>query len=268
MTHFLFCQWHLGDNLASLNFLRKLSLAHPSDNFAYACQPQYLYQLREVVEDIPAIELIPLEECFSRSPLWLDTWKNSQHFYDRHPQKACYAKCYLDFFNVLARSMGYESPLKTPDDLWFDYPAIQQSECADAFIRTWGLQDGLDILVCNAPPKSAQLASWHGVNMFDALIAKLRTQHRVAKTNFSLADVPCTAILNMTLTDIGALSLKAKVIIGVANGPMWPTFNVWNRDIVKLRIAMTDEVVDLGHNTHTVNTVEAAENLLVSQGIL
>src|SRR5215510_6283152 len=53
--------YHLGDNLVHLHFLRKVSLANRRLTFIHAAKWQYLDQLRPVIEDIPQIALVSID---------------------------------------------------------------------------------------------------------------------------------------------------------------------------------------------------------------
>ena len=42
-----------------------------------------------------------------------------------------------------------------------------------------------------------------------------------------------TLEMGLSITEIGLLSSFATCILGVPNGPMWPTFNVFNKNLIK-----------------------------------
>ena len=44
-----FNEWHLGDNLVHLNFLRRLAVEHPDFQFIHACRIDYHEPLKPVV---------------------------------------------------------------------------------------------------------------------------------------------------------------------------------------------------------------------------
>ena len=74
MTHHSYNEFHLGDNLIHLHFLRKLALKYPDEFFVHAVQPCHLLQLGEAIEDVPNIRLDPLENKAAGS---VNVWKNA-----------------------------------------------------------------------------------------------------------------------------------------------------------------------------------------------
>jgi len=119
-----YCQWHLGDNLILIHFLRKMSERYPDVEFRHALNPEYLRQCNEVVQDLSAIRLSSLPDTrFSSQPI--DGWKGADGFYFEHPKNKEYGAVFVDFFAKIARKMGLESPIQNTEMLLFDYPALK-----------------------------------------------------------------------------------------------------------------------------------------------
>lgn len=296
MTHHTFCKFHLGDNLIVLNFLRRLAARYPEHRFIHAAKSGWLPQLREVVKDLPAISLLPLEQSPAGAihawsgagrPLWCLPFGG---FRDQHPDKFNWSRFHIDWLRHLAGQMGLESPIAKPEDLLFDYPAIRETVMPD-----WKC----DVLVINARPGSGQLKAYGnarslkhrfrqrfgkgGVEVhqeddfmspaIEQLIAAghnvVTTQPHRPKAGDNRPIPPCTADHGLTVTNIGNLSLRCKYIVMVATGPMWPTLNVWNVDTVKLRITLLDrEQLNLPGNIVQVNTIEATIAALKTEGLI
>lgn len=235
-THYSYCDFHLGDNIVHLHFLRKLALRYPQHRFVHFLNGCYEAQLRCVVKDIPTIEICWLVEGRPGYPShakWIghtppprndcrNVWKNADGYWENHPLKNDFSRFYIRWFDKLAKEMGLESPLKTERDLLFDYPALLEP--------AWEGIKPFDYLVLNSRPCSGQFLAYDRVEYFDPLLEQLvDSGKRVAATQVSeVAGVHYTPEHgNLTLTQIGNLSLRCKNIISVATGPMWPTLNVW-----------------------------------------
>lgn len=269
--HTTHCALRLGDNLAHLHFLRKLAAAYPDHGFTHFCHGDYLDQLREVVSDIPRIRLTAFAEAYfvsrweMRPPDALgstNAWKNSSGFFDRHPQKETYSAVMLDWYHELARRLGLESPLHTREDLLFDYPALNAKKIKFQ-------SDPFDILIVNSPPLSGQAPRFYSEQM-DSLIGRLAQSYRIVTTfRRPGLDLPCTMDLNATVTGIGRLSQVCNAIVMVSTGPSWPTFNIWNRDSIKLRVVINEpEIVDLDPKAvHVPDVAGAAEAIHARTGV-
>lgn len=242
-----FCQWHLGDNLIHLNFLRKLSRAYPDITFRHALQPQYISQCQELIEDLPAISLVPLQEARFSHPL--DAWKGAGNFFFEHPRKFEFGHLYLDFFQHLTVQMGLRSPLESKDDLLFDYPALKKRV----------LQRDYDFLVVNSVPLSGQFKDYSEEGF-------VRILQKITDAGFSLITTKkvdrfdCTLDSNLSVTGIGNVSLYSHFLLAVCTGSMWPSINVFNNFRHTRKIILNDhETVDFGENIHMARTMDQAE---------
>jgi hypothetical protein len=228
-------EWHLGDNIIHLHFIRKLALAHPDKRFVHAIRPPLMAQLREIIEDLPNVEIIKFAD---RSNASIDAWINTGHmtpkggFADHSPLRHEWTQFHLSWFSHLASQMGLPSPFSKAEDLLFDYPALQK---INPMSKPWSF------LLINSCPVSNQFAAYDGPAYFDPLISALTASgHTVCCTQHSKTGVPCTLDAGLTISGIGHLSIHAQNIIMVSTGPSWPTFNVWNTQSVKLRVICLD----------------------------
>ena len=227
MTHHTFNAFHLGDNLLHLHFLRKLALAYPDEEFVHAAQEGQLWQLRDVVADIESIRLVPIREKHSDS---LNAWRGVDNWFYHHRERNNFVRVHLDWFALLAERMGFVSPIKCAADLVFDYPALK-APAGTTF-------DNDTVLFVNSRPLSGQWTGYNG-DIFDEIATRIREKgFGVVTTN--------PQIEGRSVTHIGQISQHCRAIVGVATGPIWPTFNVWNRGTVKLRVLLNDhERVDI-----------------------
>jgi hypothetical protein len=263
-VHHTYNEWHLGDNATHLHFLRKLAIQHPDQHFVHAVRPALIPQLSEIVEDVPNIELIPFADRPKDS---VNAWRNVGYltptggYWDNHPTKNQWAPFHVDWFAHLAEQMGLKSPIATTEDLLFDYPAIQKKT---PLSQKWS------VLLVNSTPASNQYPDYDGPAYFDPIIAALQANgHTVCCTQPTKTGIPCTSEAGLSITGIGNLSLTADHLIMISTGPSWPTFNIWNRDTVKLRIICLDnkEVIELSDSIQ-VRTRQQIMTLLQSRKLI
>lgn len=269
-THHTHCALRLGDNICHLHFLRKLAQAYPDHRFVHAAHIGYLPQLVEVICDLSNVTLVDLasvSDCEGpwwtwkpRNPEYVDAWKNAGGYWETHHLRHCYATFYIVFFERLAGIMGLTSPISTPSDLLFDYPALQKSP---------GPQTPFDFLVINSQPQSGQCRGYNESELTDLVKALVGKGHSVITTQKCLAGVPSTTDHGLSVTGIGNLSLFCKYIVAVSTGPSWPTFNVYNQDTVKLRVLLLEnERVNFGPPVEHVPTAAGAREILKAKGLL
>jgi len=267
MTYHTHNDFHLGDNLVVLNFLRRLALAHPGESFVHAAHECHLDQLMPVVADVPNVRLCRIED---RAPESRDVWKNAGAgtdgggYWERHPDRNQFVPFHLAWFRDLAAAMGLESPVATATDLLFDYP-----ELPDA--KPTVTSAPFDFLIINSRPCSGQFMAYSDLYCLDPLIERLSHRHLCLVTQESkVPNIHCTRDHGATISSIGRLSLQCKYILAVATGPMWPTFNKWNQDSVQLRLILLEgERLDgLSPNIEHASTISAAERVLVERELI
>jgi len=252
--------WHVGDQLAQLHFLRKLCAAYPDLSFRQFMPDCYLWQMLEVVEDTDRITLHPNNQRPNDS---VDSWINYNDFCGRHKNYHYqYVEFYLEFYEHLAGRVGLESPIKTVADMLYDYPAIRKST---------PLSQPIGVLVINSAPLSEQFKDYN-TGHFAALIQDLVAKgHKVAYTQKcpAPAEAICTTDAGLTVTGVGNLSLDCDYIISVGCGPMWPTINVWNQARVKSRWHLsTYSTLNYGPAYHDVMTISHLRSDLTKAGVL
>ena len=128
------------------------------------------------------------------------------------------------------------------EDLLFEYPALNAPVPIE-----------FDYLIINALPQSGQLPD------FDAQFFKNRVRNLLNEGFSVITTNPtgmglCTLDHHFTVTDIGVLSNGCKHIEGVATGPMWTTFNIFNKNkVLSRKFYCSDQSVNLTDNTTTLN---------------
>lgn len=272
MLHQTHCDFHLGDNLVHLHFLRKQAIANPRDTFFHYAHDCHLEQLREAIEDLPNISLYSLDVKTSGS---IDAWKNAGAgtpnggYFDKSWLKGDFAAFHIAWFGHLAQQMGLRPVFEKPSDFLFDYPAIQKD--VTPRLPSGYRNEKFAILFVNSRPCSGQCMAYDSVGYFDSLLLELCTKHSVVTTQQSeVIHGMCTTETEMTVSEIGALSLRCRYVVGVATGPLWPTFNIWNQQSVTRRIVMLSngESLNLGGNITQVSNREEMREALVREGLL
>ena len=231
-----YMEWHLGDNLIHLHFLRKLSEKYPELRFRHALRQAYISQCQEVVQDLPTIELVPLVE--GQVPTGINAWKGADGFFFAHPKKLEFGTLYLDLFRKLAGQMGLSSPFKSADDLLFDYPAIANKNIAARY----------DVLLINSRPLSEQFKSYREEDFFQ-LAHALQARGLTLISTEKIPGFDCTQEMHYSVTDIANISLSVRYFIAVCTGAMWPSMNVFNQEKHAFKIILNDhESIDFGKN--------------------
>ena len=259
-----YCQWHFGDNLVHLNFLRKQAIAHPDILFVHYCDPKQHQQLAEVISDLPNLKVCGEEIPKDAIDAWINTgakhmgpngW-DQKGYLDTHKHRWDWVNFHLNWFARLSKLMQLENPVKTPMDLLFDVPNIHKSKA--------GGKD-FDFLIINSKPASGQLPSFHDF-CFDQLIFRVRGRgYSVACTqNTHIQGCFVTSQNQYSLLDIGNLSLRVKYIVGVSTGPIWLCSNIWNVESVKYRIVIHGQPMRVhlpGHGCHVSSVDQAIQKL-------
>lgn len=266
-THHQHNQFHFGDCALHLNFLRRLALAHSDHRFEFSGHLCHLPQLNEIVEDVPNISLLDIEKV---GPMGIGVWKNEGGYWERSPHRWDFVAFHLDWFQHLSRRMGLPSPIRTRDDLLFDYPALQREVLP-------GME--FDVLVVNSNPQSAQFLDYQREDSMDEMIWALISQGlRVITTKpvqvwpstcVGLVP-PCTLNYGLTCSQIGALSNRVPHHVMVSTGPSWGTFNVFNRDTTKTRLLFIGNGETVKPTADTINCATFTEGmrLLREKGLI
>ena len=267
-------EWHLGDNLIHLHFLRSLAAANPDVQFLHAAQEEYLWQLAEMVADVPNIKLISLAAALQIPDFtWLHAWKNADSYFVKHPGWWAFCEFHLDWFAHLSQRMGFRSPFSRNEDLIFDYPALLRA--SDRFPS---LGD-FDFLFINSCPRSGQLSAYNSLEYLDPLLTEIiNAGHSVVVTQPTSVQklagdkgkgrILCTQDYGMSVTDIGRVSRHCRHHIMVSTGPSWPVLNKWNLPSGNLRVLFLEhERLNYPSVIHVPNR-ERCRELLVERKLL
>jgi hypothetical protein len=226
-------EYHLGDNLIHLNFLRRLGL--PATHY---CHQHYHVQLQPLCEDTDILLL----DLPARPADALNVWIGRDNAFQSRSPDTTWWQFYSQWFAQISAELDTPNPIHTRHECMFDYPALLQDFPA------------YDYLIINSPPLSGQLPSF-SQEWFSKKVLELQDQGYTVITTYPTGICPATLDLGMTVSNIGALSREVSHIITVDTGPMWPTFNVHNKYTVLSRtVYSTTCSIDL-FNTQTFPTL-------------
>lgn len=229
---------HCGDLQWCLVAMSRLRGPH-----TLCCNPVYHAQLRELVAgtDITIKDLsrIPVDsmDCWIASGLF-------EHQGIRYDNQIDILGFVQSYFNKMGESVNLGKPFPRREDMLCEWPSLKPpAETGDLpFFR--------GVLFINADPKSGQCPRYSSSEM-DALI-----QNTEAAGN----SVCSIEHAGLTLTQIGRLSVHAKLIVGCATGPWWPCMSKFNQTTP--RICMLDPMrLDYGSVpiTHAANATEVQQ---------
>ena len=207
-------EYHLGDQLIHLNYLRRLGL--PATHY---CKAEYHKQLQLLVLDTDIV----LMDLPAKPQDAVNAWIGADNFFYDHPMKEHWVEFYLDWFEHLSNVLGAPIVMVSQDDLLFDYPALMAIQA-----------EQYDYLIINSPPKSNQLPSFNQ-ETFKRMAQELLDQGNTVISTYPLQICPNTLEKALDVTQIGILSKAVKHIIAVDTGPLWTTYNVHNKDKVLSR---------------------------------
>ena len=230
-------EYHLGDNLVHLNYLRRVCKENPDLEFTHHCNPMHHAQLTPLLEDVP-ISL----QGLSIPPNAVNAWVGRDNYFYNHPLQHDWVNFHLEWFDHLSNLLELPSPMACREDLLFEYPALNQI-----------ISEPFDYLIINSPPQSNQLRDYTP-EFFNKRVRELSNEGYKVVTTHPTGMVSCTLDWGLDVTGIGSLSNQAKHIEGVATGPMWTTFNIFNKDkVLSRKFYCSDQSVNLTDNTTTLN---------------
>lgn len=240
--------FHIGDVLVHLHFLRRLGLRYPAHQFDFYILPELLPVMQPVIDDLLNVALKSHELA---PPSARNVWKNHDQWFGHQENRYNWCEFYISFFHKLSAEMGLQSPILKPSDFLLDYPALLKPVWYD---------DPVEVLVINSAPLSGQFRAYtdaHG-GYFDPMLRALVAKGKqvVATRDTGVAGVRYTPPLS--ITQIGNLAIRSKLIVGVATGPMWTTLSVWANPSKWVMCLDCNETIDVAPNIAHVTSVEAA----------
>ncbi len=245
-----------GDNFWHLNYLRRMAEKYPDVTFVHHAKPEVFDQLPELVRDL---DNLLLKSVIDKPGDSIDAWIGAEGYIWSQPGgNTEHIPFMMGWFGHLSKKIGLESAITEPCHLLLNYPALLDS---GTYTKKY------DFMVVNSKPNSGQFRDYTESGM-DGLVACLHERYKIIVTQAcSVPGVPTTA--GLTLTNIGNVSLRCDRIIGIATGPIWPTFNVWNHRRCPNRVLMLDNEF-IRHDEYCVHarSIDEATYILKQSGLL
>jgi hypothetical protein len=229
--------YHLGDAVWHVHYLRKMHERYPKAVFNFYINKNYLNEIRTQLTDYADyISVQPIEEKTNDS---IDCWLGRERFVYKYPTPTNYLNILVEFYKYLSRFTGVISPV---ENFIFDNPRI---------LKSTPLSNKVDVLVINSEPFSGQ---WdYQESVWDKKITQWRDSgKRVITTKKSkVSGVECTTDYGLGLMDIANLSTTAKIVGGVHTSPLLACFNRWSLPSVE-KFFVCDVSNHLPYNDNTV----------------
>lgn len=214
-------QYHLGDCVFHLHFLRKLlPLLDTNEFIEFGVNPNYIPELVKHIVDIDRIKIIPIGEIKGQA---INSHINAFGNYGEIFAAAGgdYAECYVEFFKQLCCKYNLPNPIRAKHDMLWDNPLSAEARLPHEFTGD------IDYFVINAPCYSGQF-NYNRAD-FDYLFKKLEKSARIVCTHPAGAyNIPATLSHGLSLVEIAKIAIRSKRIIGIHTAPMIPCLNVWN----------------------------------------
>ena len=131
-------EYHLGDQLIHLHYLRKVCKENPHLDFTHHCQEQYHAQLLPLTEDAPI-----LLRDLHIPPGAFNSWIGYKNFFYNHGARRDWVVFHQSWFDYLSDRLEVANPIACKEDFLFDYPALGAPT-----------QYEFDYLLINSPPAS------------------------------------------------------------------------------------------------------------------
>ena len=172
----------------------------------------------------------------------INSWIGRDNYFYNHPLQHDWVLFHLEWFDHLSNFLEIPSPIACKDDLLFEYPALNAP-----------IEIEFDYLIINSMPNSGQLPSFNPQFFNNRVRNLLNEGYKVITTNPTGMGMS-TLEMGLDVTGIGSLSKYCQHIEGVATGPMWTTFNLFNLDkVLSRKFYCAHQSVNLTDNTTTLN---------------
>ena len=117
-----YSEYHLGDQLIHLNYLRKVCEFNPDTEATHYCNAEYHSQLLPLTEGLPIV----LIDTPAKPVDAVNSWIGTDGYFYRSPFKRNWVAFHLDWFSHLSNQLGVMNPMQHPDAFLFNYPALEK----------------------------------------------------------------------------------------------------------------------------------------------
>ena len=248
-----YCKFsHYGDSIFNLRFFYNIRNYLKSNNikiFYFYC-PKYIKNVKDLEKYVDSITLtlLPTSDPIMNNPI--DLWMG----YDIN--KINY-KVFIEYFHEYYLNISKILEIKLePIFLDIFQPEFYLKTIYDSIDFKF---KELDYLILNSEPQSCQFKKYNKKE-FDTFCIDLHTKsYKIATTTMVNNIIPCTFNENLTIQDIGAISIRAKYIIAILSGPMTSCFNLLTINNVDTIFLLCNKEFKFNHSK--IKTFDTLENI-------
>jgi hypothetical protein len=239
-------EYHLGDQFIHLNYLYRAVPLNPEVNWVHYCKADYIDQLQHFVPREMPIQLKPLERR------GLNCWIGHENYFYSHHERRHWANFHMQWFERLSSKLGVKNPIRDKSDLLAGFDVLRKPATT------------CDVLIINSPPGSGQLPDFNQ-KIFDRVASNLyHAGLRVITIEPLGFPVPATRDYDLKLHQIGRI--RFNMLIGVDTGPLWPTYNQFQKkEAARVIIGSTSDIFGLTPTEVTCQTMADFEANFLSE---
>lgn len=212
--------YHLGDNVFNMIFFKILETTFIQNKIIihYYCQPEYIDQIKDfnsnshvVIDGIHHKPPNSIELWIDKKMLGLSWTKVYNHNRKKGRTRSDYNKFFSDFFNNVLKMMNVPRHINLfyyKDRNLIDRYLFLSKQFNKKY-------SNIDLLILNSEPRSGQYQ--YNKSDWDNYIKDVNSHFKVICTT-KVEGINCTSDDNLSIKDIAAISIKAKVIIAVNSG--------------------------------------------------
>ncbi len=227
-TFNLFNEYHLGDNIYTINFLNKYY--NHNYIFNYYVNECYINELEKHIYN----KNIILHSIYEKTSDAYNCWIGHNNYYYNSiaGYNNMYDIFYFEYFKKLSQDLQIENlMIDISDTLYHIYNLYEVNTIHDKY----------DYLIINSEPKSGQFK--YDSNDFIKLTNHLIKNDKKIITTNKIDNVECTLDYNYNLLDVGIISNKCENIIAINTSPIITTFNNININTVNKRLILEKKLL-------------------------
>lgn len=248
------CGAHLGDCLIQLRWCIKVCKTQPDIELHYWVSDSYHGELSPHIDDDIKDRLI-LENLHFLDRILLETWSQNDQslsYWSNNLNTSNYVYWdifYIYFFDKISKYFGIENPIKSPYDFLFD---------SENLLKPNILSGEYDYLILNSVPASGQCYIYNKEKFIDLTQKLVDNGNKVITTEpTGIEGVLSTMEHNLSLIEIGNLSINSKNIISVHTGTIHNTLNIFNINKVENRYIINTAWINYTYrNCHYIDNFD------------
>lgn len=270
MTHNFDNIANLGDIVFNVHYFSKILNIHKDMEINYYIRDKFINEIKKHINfnrlNISSINNKPVDSIcgwFGKSIFSSSVGRGDFDFrkiVNDMGINPSYVDLNIKFFEFISNKINIDNPIKEKKDLLMENVGLLKNNI---------LSDKFDVLIINSIPMSGQYE--FNNNDFINLINEMKSRMsyiRIITTNHTgINDVKCTLDYDLSLIDIGNLSLYCDYVIGVHTSPLIYTFNVWNIcKIKKWYVLHTPKYAyDYNENSCVYDKLNSCKDIIINE---